>query len=408
MRAALSLVCAVFMSACTRSPQVQPLAPPAGVDAQAADATLVYDAVSASVLMSWVSGDSVAYHLYVARSQDSARSWSEPVRVTTAPDEIRPHAEASPRLVAHGDFVGVFWPRQRQIEGRRFPASEMRFARSLDGGRTWSAPVTINDDTLAAPAGHTFHGATMAGDSTLVVAWLDSRAPSGTDGGAHHSASSAVYTAESHDLGKTWPGGNTPRAEHACPCCRVALASTSGGEVMATWRGHFDGDVRDPVIALLGPQVSAPQRVHADNWIFPACPHSGPGLALDAADNVHVTWFTGASGHAGVYYARAKGEQGFEFTDPVAVLTGSRVVTGHPAIAAGATDVFVAVNAAADGERSLTVARIRDARRVALTNIPDGSDADHPSIVALPGEGALVAWTQSGAGRQRIRLARVW
>jgi hypothetical protein len=358
--------------------------------------------------MSWVAGDSTAFHLYVARSADGGATWSTPVRVTSISDEIRPHAEASPRIIARGDFVGVFWPRQQKIEGRRFPASEMRFARSLDGGRTWSAPATINDDTLAAPAGHTFHGATLAGDSTVVVAWLDSREPSGSNGAVHHGGSSAVYTATSHDLGASWPSTNTPQAERACPCCRVALASTSAGEVMATWRGHFDGDVRDPVIATLAPQAGAAQRVHADNWIFPACPHSGPGLALDAADNVHVTWFTGASGHAGVYYARANRDQSLKFSAPVPVLTGSEVLTGHPVIAVTAKDVFVAVNAAADGERALTVARIRDARRVALTKVPDGTDADHPSIVSLADNAALVAWTQNGADGQRIKLARVW
>jgi hypothetical protein len=57
-------------------------------------------------------------------------------------------------------------------------------------------------------------------------------------------------------------------------------------------------------------------RVAADDWLFDGCPHAGPSLALDAQDRLHVAWWTGKPGGAGVYYARSS-DAGTTFSAPV-------------------------------------------------------------------------------------------
>jgi hypothetical protein len=37
----------------------------------------------------------------------------------------------------------------------------------------------------------------------------------------------------------------------ACPCCRISLALQANGQVVAAWRQHFPGNVRDVVIATV-------------------------------------------------------------------------------------------------------------------------------------------------------------
>jgi hypothetical protein len=385
----------LVLAACSSEARVEVLAGPHITSRQSADPGLAVD-VNGDVLMSWVEGDSAGYRLMVARSSDEGATWSEAVVVTTSLDEVKPHAEASPRLVAAKNVVGVFWPKQHHVPGRRFPASEMRFARSTDGGRTWLPAITLNDDTVSgAPAGHTFHGATVVGDTAFVVAWLDSRevveATHGNDA-PHHEGSSYVFSTSSPDLGATWAPANRKFWGNACPCCRVSLAPF-GNDVMAAWRGHFEGDVRDIVVAKLAADEK-PQRVHADNWVFPGCPHSGPGLAVEG-DDVHVAWYTGAPDKMGVYYMKRGGT-------PVLVLGGTQLPTGHPAVALLGDGAIIAVNLNAAGERVLTIARVRG-HEVTLQEVVGSAGADHPQILKVADDVAVVAWTQNA----RLRLARV-
>jgi len=147
---------------------------PAREMAASADPSIAQDPSNGDLLLTWVGDDGSGWRLHFARSTDHGTSWSDPTGVTADTGEVKPHGEASPRLVAGPDGrLAVVWPRDIAVAGRQWPASAIRVAPSLDGGRTWLAPRTVNDDTLASPVGHNFQGAAWAGDSGLVTAWLD-------------------------------------------------------------------------------------------------------------------------------------------------------------------------------------------------------------------------------------------
>jgi hypothetical protein len=412
-----SALAALLVAACRPAATgVEELAPPS-VSGQSADPVVAVDPGTGDLLLSWVAGDSSGWHLFFARSGDAGVTWSAPVRVTDREHDVHPHGESSPRLVAAPGVVALAWTNSVTAPGRKWPGSNIRFSRSTDSGRTWSPALTLNDDSAAAPAGHIFHGAAWSGDSGLVVAWMDERggaAPGNTAEEGHQGhhvetpeePDATVYLASTGDLGRTW-APNLALWGAACPCCRVALARTPDGGVLAAWRKHFAGDVRDVVVTPLSTHSGGGLRVHEDNWVYPGCPHTGPGAAVDASGRRHVTWFNGKAGAVGVYYARA--ERGAAFGDPTALVTARTLPTAHPRVAAlpdGGT--VVAWDVGADGKAALFVARVSpDGRPGRPVRVADSDGADHPEVAALGDGRAVVTWTERRDGRSAMRLARI-
>jgi hypothetical protein len=415
----LGVVCMAL--ACGReSVRIEEVRSPSGTEA-AADPSLALDPRSGDWLMTWVNSG----NLWFARTSDSGATWSAPVRVTDKPDDVHPHGESSPRLVVspRGTLAAV-WTNSIDVPGRAWPASNIRFARSVDGGQTWSRAITLNDDTTGAPGGHIFHGAAWSGDSTLLVAWLDERggaAPgdSGVEGAhpGHHPETTlepdaTIYLARSLNGGARW-GPNQPLWGAACPCCRVSLARGPDGNVVAGWRKHFPGSVRDPVVANVSNGATPPPvtRVATDGWVYPGCPHTGPGVTVDARGTIHVAWFTGKPNGEGVFYGRQPAGAGASFSAPVQVVGGR--MTAHPRVAAlpdgGAV---VATDVESRRYNGLVVARISpDGALRGRRDVASALGADHPDVIALADSTVLVAWTQKektdGEARTIVRIARV-
>jgi hypothetical protein len=389
---------------------------PSAGGSSSADPSLAADPATGELLLTWLGGDGASWHLYFSRSRDRGDHWGPAVRVTADTAEVHPHGEASPRLIAGpAGRLAVVWPRDVPVPTRRWPASAIRVARSLDGGRTWLPPVTINDDTTAAPVGHNFQGAAWSGDSGLVAAWLDERTsarpvghhhdPSATAHDSTTEADAMVYLAASPDFGATWRA-NTPVWGGACPCCRIALARERDGSVVAAWRQHFRGNVRDVVTAPIAPAPGEPVRVHEDGWVYPGCPHNGPGLSVGPDGRRHVVWYTGAEGRAGLYYAQA-GKTGPAAAVPL--VTGRSLPSVHGAVAALSGEGAVAAyDATKGGGRAIGVAWLpAGGDKPRRTAIPGGEGGAYPQVVAAGADLALVAWTADRAGRSEVRLARV-
>jgi hypothetical protein len=382
-----------------------------------ADPSITRDPAGGDLLLTWVGDDGTGWRLYFARSADQGDHWSDPVRVTADTGEVKPHGEASPRLVAGpGGKLAVVWPRDVVVPGRQWPASAMRVARSVDGGRSWLGPITVNDDTLAAPVGHNFQGVAWSGDSGLVAAWLDER--NGPPTAHHHDRlatandstsepDATVYLARSPDFGRTWEP-NLATWGGACPCCRITLAREADGQVVAAWRQHFPGNVRDVVIAEVAPRPGAPVRVNQDGWVYPGCPHNGPGVAIGADGRRHLVWYTGAAGKAGLYHA-ALGNDGRSLAPAVALVAGSKLPAVHGSVVAlGGGGAVAAFDADADGRRAIGVTQLGADGQVTGRWTVRGSDgAVYPQLAAVSARAVVVAYTSRNGERQELRLARV-
>jgi BNR repeat-like domain len=349
-------------------------------------------------VVAWVSapggGSDGSLHVSVTPAGAPAALPSVTVRDPLGP--IEAHGEAPPQLAADAEGgISVLYAVGKEVPGERFPKSALRFIRSADSGRTWSEPRTVNDGTDF--GSHNFHALTAAPDGSLLATWLDARR-----------GKSGVWMSRSTDGGKTWEPNTPIYTDPTCPCCRTAVAVAGDGAIYVAWRAILPGDIRDVVVTRStdgGKTWAEPVRTRADDWVYPGCPHAGPSLELDEAGGVHVAWWTGKEGEAGVYYAHST-DGGKSFSaQPIA--TGERARPAHVQLAVAGAQVYVAWDDGLSEVPRVLLRRSADGgetfRREELLSEP-GVAASFP-VLALHGDSVAVAWSQTTAEEHRTKLA---
>jgi hypothetical protein len=368
-------------------------------------------------LVAWVQKEGEVQNLYLARTD--GQTAGAPVRVNRTPGDASTHDQAPPQVALgpSGD-VYVVWQTSREVSGRHFPASDLRFARSADGGRTFGPTLTVNDDAGGLPSGHTFHNVAVGRDGAVYVSWLDSRVrdrtraewiasgklkPAGGHGGHGANPAEAELPGSEIRVAKWTPatGRFTPGVVvdgGVCPCCRTSLAVGPDGAVYVAWRKVFDGDVRDVVLARStdgGATFSAPAAVRRDGWVFPGCPHAGPSVAVDGRGRVYVGWYTGKAERQGLWLARSD-DGGARFGEARAVLTDAAVPPSQLRLAPDSAGVWAAWEDRRTPERTVRVARIDDAGVHEADAVPGAV----PSIASTGGRAGVV-WQEQGGVRVR-------
>lgn len=164
-------------------------------------------------------------------------------------------------------------------------------AASHDGGKTFSPPVKVNDD--AAGAEHRFPTVAVDARGAVCVTWLDKRKQTAeksdfsrvyfarsTDGGRTFSAN--VDATEGQETG-------------ICHCCKLALTVDRRGGLFIAYRNDVNDmrDVFLVRSSDSGVTWTKPAPVEDVRWMIPACPFNGPSLALDAREQLHTLWMTG-------------------------------------------------------------------------------------------------------------------
>lgn len=237
----------------------------------------------------------------VARqSLDRGRSWSPPRLVSPEGEPVAAEGEARPKIAAGSDgelYVSWTRPLSKPYTG------EIRFSRSLDGGKTFSAPITVHADRQEIT--HRFDALAVAPNGRVLVAWVDKRDLEIARAAQTEYRGAAIYFAVSDDRGASFRG-DTRLADHSCECCRIALLPEADGGFQVLWRHVFAPNIRDHALARVDAQGRAGtmRRATFDDWQLDACPHHGPSLAADGRGRLHAVWFTQAPGREGVHYGR--------------------------------------------------------------------------------------------------------
>lgn len=263
-------------------------------------------------------------HVWVSQSDDKGKSFSSPVKVNKIAEDVEHNGENRPKIiVTPGGEILLSWT----LKTSNRYTGEIRFARSSDGGSTFSEPKTINDDGLR--VGHRFDSMFLTKSGHLYLTWIDKRELHASTQAGESYAGAAIYYAVSDDYGQSF-SPNYPVSSNSCECCRIAMAPNGKDGVAILWRQIFDEEIRDHAFAILKPEGSVSQSARAsfDDWYINACPHHGPAMEIAATENeYHMTWFSNGNINQGIYYARYNSLTGL--SDGVMRVDG-KPGAGHP------------------------------------------------------------------------------
>lgn len=339
-------------------------------------------------------------------------SWLEPAGDDTVALRYATFAAGAfgePREVTRGDDLFVNWadlPSVQPITADVWAAHWLKYAPdsagayhvatsvSRDGGRTWSPPVQLNDDSALAEHGFV---ELFAWNDSIAALWLDGR-------------QLAEWSFDEPDklLGTSLriaalddSGDVTAREildELVCDCCQPDAAMTISGPVVA-YRDRTPEELRDIVVRRYSAGAwREAVAAGVDGWHIEGCPVNGPAVAA-AGERVAVAWFTAAGGAPRVRFAWSDdaaasfmpaldldGAGSFGQAGLVLDEAGNAIVTWWRAAAGGGTD--------------LALRTVRRDGSLGEMQVIAHSDAtqpvDVPQVIAA-GDDVLVAWTSLDA-----------
>jgi hypothetical protein len=328
-------------------------------------------------VVAWAVKEGDDHVLYAARPDRGA-----PVRVNPAGTSVDSLHQAPGLISGPRGELYMTWSSRRPVPVGGLFASDLRLSRSLDGGTTWDGHLRVNEDQ---PTSHSFEGAAVTPDGTVVVAWIETR-----------EGKAATVLARVVDRGHQVAERVRLDTGETCVCCRIDVAAGPGDRVAVLWRKVFPENVRDMVLAASrdgGRTFGAPALVHADGWKIPACPHRGGSLATDARGRLYTVWYTeAADGRPDLLFATAA--DGRRFSAPRRLHTASGSIPDHVRLAVDAMGRGVVVWEDSTAVRRRIVMRTtRDGGRTLSPpqTLTQSVKAFAPDVVATPG-GFIIVW----------------
>jgi hypothetical protein len=326
-------------------------------------------------------GDASVVH--VSQFDDTTQTWRHVVKVNHTPEPVSADGENRPKLAfgpAGEMYVSWTSPTSAKYTG------DIRFARSLDRGKTWSEPVTVHRDRQR--ISHRFESLLVDQSGRIWIAWIDKRDLHAAQGKQRPYAGAAIYYAVSTDRGTTWQG-DFKVADNSCECCRIAMTLDSGGAPTLMWRHVFEPNERDHAIVTLTPEgPSALRRVTFDRWTIDACPHHGPSLAIEPDGTRHAVWFNQVQNAGRVYYGQLGNERASHLRTLPAGASHADVLANGATVALAwkrfdGKDTLVETLLSDDGGESFRAGPVLATTR----------SSDQPRLISR-GKGAVLVWRQ--------------
>ncbi|MGH9833111.1 MAG: sialidase family protein [Blastocatellia bacterium] len=306
--------------------------------------------------------------------------FSAPVRVNDRAGDATVRNENPPKVIVgpQGE-VYVCWANERgKWKGN------IRFARSTDGGKTFSPALTVNSDGASEPAGHAFQSIAVDKQGRIYVAWIDERNKQKEDRGGE------IWLAISTDRGKTFSRDRRILTD-VCECCRTNLQIDAAGNLYLSYRTvpRAGPMYRDIILARSqdGGKTFTKTIVSEDKWEIPGCPVAGPSFSFGNHGAIIAVWFMGGSPRPGLYYATST-DNGKTFAPRQLLDPQQRI--GKRAHTTGLADgnVFVAWDDA-DG-KTFSVWGVLNPRKGLLRKSSQREGVAYP-VVATNGRIAVIA-----------------
>lgn len=201
-------------------------------------------------------------------------AWSRPVTVDREPGTaiaVGTIRGAQIALSAGDGTIHVVW----NGTGGKGRPSALFYARSIDGGASFSGQRDLRGDTGALDGGATV--AAGAGGDVAVV-WHGS-----PEGAAPGESSRRVFVARSRDGGVSFgaPAVVSPDGAGVCACCSLEAAMAANGGLSIVYRSALADGRRDATL-LEVPSDGGPVSLKTlGPWSIPTCPMSSASLLID-------------------------------------------------------------------------------------------------------------------------------
>ena len=203
-----------------------------GVDVKCAKTVTSAFAPNGDLWRLWVMGKG----LYAQVSVDNGQHFFAVKKIDIAAENISARNENRPKI-AFDNYGGVYlsWAMPRE---KKYTA-DIRFSYSADYGKTFTQPVTVNNDNLL--AGHSFNEMLLTGEGDISLVWLDARLSHQLRQQGKKTKGSALFLGQANYLKGETTFSNQQLANNTCVCCRIAMTTNRDDELAIFWR-HIYGD----------------------------------------------------------------------------------------------------------------------------------------------------------------------
>lgn len=224
-----------------------------------------------------------AWDIYARRSPDGGATWEPEQMLSRFPRQTLADLAARPEMISDGqDRFWVVWL------GLRNGRSRFYLSRSVDGGRTWTDPVSLSGQSESVFGQHIVR----SGDRLLLV-WQDAR-----------TRKDRIYAVASDDGGVTWTTptqvGHVPAGQFHAGYASVVLAPD--GEAFVTWHDGRNG--REDVFVARSPdggRTWGAEDVRLDMDEPGTAVSQFPKIARAEDGRLAVAWEDDRAGNPGIY-----------------------------------------------------------------------------------------------------------
>ena len=356
------------------------------------------------LLLSWIEAEGRSAHLLKFASFDGD-AWSESREIARGDDWFVNWAD-TPHIAATED--GALWAHWLRQSAKAAYAYDVVLSRSGDGGKTWAAPLTVNDD--GTPTEHGFVSLWPQSRDSIGIAWLDGRDTAGQGHGGHEEHGSGAMTLRvaslDADMNKSAESQLDPRT---CDCCQTDAAMTARGPLLV-YRDRDEDEIRDIAAARFDNGAwTSPHKVHDDRWKMPACPVNGPAVAANGMQ-AWVAWYTASGDMPKMRIARSQ-DAGDSFFPPVELDSGPEV-QGRAVIAVDGDAVWVGWSREDAEGQSLWLARYgaglgKELQRIQVAKLQGRGRATGFAQLVVRQNDVYLVWTDVADGKPTLRGARL-
>ena len=300
-----------------------------------------------SLYVVYFKNETAGANLYIQKSTDMGKTFTQPVRVNDVKDSIKVEEQwSAPALsVGPNNDIHVVWYKADHSNPDKYPYGQvtLQYSRSIDGGMTFTPAVNPAPNDPKGEQSYPFL-AVSPDDDKVYISYLnlDYDKPDDVSG-----TPTVLRVVSSQDGGKTF--SNSTISDHsACQCCSTVVKFGPQNDVYVTSRSTFQNNsvaltnetktayqsdtgqnqtiIRDITVSRstdgpIAQNFTTPVQVGNDRWFMNGCPDAGPGFDFDKSGNMHIAWFTGsefAPGGPGFYYTTST-DDGTTFNKPIPI-----------------------------------------------------------------------------------------